>query len=361
MPTVGSTAGPDYATQINAAILEIRTTVDSKVTPAGFQMSADLSFLDSATYRAATNLERVNYQNKSVAINASTYPRALYVVNGELYYNDASGRQIQVTNAGALNISATGGITGAGYGSSGVEVAWSSADAAYKFKTAAGADAYADLWCDDVLLNDGSGNYWRIQSPALAGDLTLELPNAYPASTSLMQMSSAGVVSLTRDPSVTTVTTSGLITAGAGLTASVNQDVTISGTGKYKHGAYVLQIHAAAGLCDTAANYSFSDDAWVGNNVIHFPVMLPIGSRITSIDILANYTGGTGTLQLYYRGTAGNVSASGPHTTATTGIAVQTVDVTDSTIGADRAYYVEIDTSNAADIFYGLAITYDRP
>lgn len=215
IPTVSSTVGPTYASQVNAALAEIHATLDVKVTPAGMDMNANLSFLSGGSYYALTNVERMNLQNKGAAINATTYPVALYAVSGDLYFNDNSGRQVRVTNGGALNIAATGGITGAGYGSGGVEVNWAVADLAYKLKS--GAATYASAWMNDLYLNDGDTNFVRITAQAMAADYALTLPAALPGSTSLLTLSSAGAIAASRDPSVDTVTTTGNTTVGGSL------------------------------------------------------------------------------------------------------------------------------------------------
>ena len=45
----------------------------------------------------------------------------------------------------------------------------------------------------------------------------------------------------------TTLGVTGLITASAGLTASANQDVTISGTGRFKHGSIIRTVSPPRG------------------------------------------------------------------------------------------------------------------
>ena len=118
LPTVGVTVGPTYATQVNTALQSLINILEAKVTPAGLDISSDLSFKSGVNYSAALNMERATYENKSSALNAASFPVAIYVANGELYYNDNAGNQVQISNNGTLDVSALAGITGSGYGSS---------------------------------------------------------------------------------------------------------------------------------------------------------------------------------------------------------------------------------------------------
>lgn len=195
LPTVSVTTGPTYATQINAAIQEIRDTVDAAVTPAGIDIDDDLSFLSGGTNYSAIDLKKVAFEDQGIALPAASNPNAVYVRGGELYYNDDASQQVQITNGGALNISATGGITGTGYGSSGVEVNWNAGSTQYRFKSGSGNNDYAHIVANDLLLNDGSDNFIRFASPALAADYTVTWPNAVPASTLPLLMSNAGTLS----------------------------------------------------------------------------------------------------------------------------------------------------------------------
>lgn len=344
IPTVGVTAGPQYATDINAALAEIRATLNAKVTPAGMDLNAALSLLSGGVYSPITDIERAHFQNKSAAINATTYPRALYAVNGELYFNDGAGNQVQVTNAGVLNLAATGGITGAGYGSGGVTVAWDAGAGAYRFKTGSGADQYAALIADDILLRDGSSHAWRISSPALAADLNLQLPAAYPGATSLLQMSSAGVVSASNSVPA--------LTALAGITGSANQHFTVSGTGRFKHGdiAFVLGaplVLATAGATPPTRSASNSPAPVFGSGCdgyASWTLQLPVGSRIRSV---------TFTIDNTTVGTSGSIIYS--LTRTTTGVVDTVSTTTDSTNDDNDVVLSAIDHTVVDDCLYTIS------
>lgn len=318
-PSVG-TAGPDYATSVNAAIAEIQATLAAKVTPAGMDLNSALSFLSGGTNYPITDLERLNMQNKGVAINAATYPRALYVVNGDLYFNDGAGNQVRLTNGGVLNVASVGGITGAGYGASGVEVNWDSAASAYRFKTGAGADAYGALVCDDLLLRDGSSHAWRLRSPALAADLNLDLPSAYPSASRPVVMSSAGVLSTPEVPP-------------HGEVAIVVPPI---GTGT-----------PAAGITYNQGSISISNTA--DSQTAFFPIYgLRANDRIRELSVFFNFTA-AGTSEVI----TVNLTLNG----ATLGVSGATVGGTDQTVTIDFGAGHIV----AANAVYGILLTVGGP
>ncbi len=291
LPTVGTTAGPTWATDLNTAIQDVIDVLETKVTPAGMDINADLSFRSSGTSYRAKDLKAVSLTNQDSTLAAATYPSTLFStdVDGELYYNDNNGRQVQVTSDGAVNVSTSGGITGSGYGSTSVEVNWDSANMQYKLRSGSGADDYADVLCRDLKLNDGSANTLTVSAPALAADYTLTLPNAVPAaSNSLLEMDTSGNVTTTKTPSVTTVTTSGALAVGGGT----------------RLGA--IQSYSGAQTITTADSMIFWTGTTAGANRI---LTLP-ASPATGQVLFIVFVGGTGALTLARNGKNINGAAS---------------------------------------------------
>ncbi len=428
LPTVGDpfiTAAP----QVTTALTALEVELERKVTPADMSMSADLSFLVSGTYSRVTNLLASSYKLNAAALSAVTYPRSLYFtgVDGDLYVNDGAGRAVQVTASGALNVASTGAISSTGapaYGSSGVTLRWDGADLEYEMRAGAGADDYADARLDDVLFNDGSGNFIRMGSPALAADYTLNLPNAVSPTNGIIAASTAGAVTtlaFTNTPTVTSLTTtgaatiggaatvgttlgvtglstlaslsvtgaavvgtnitvsgtstvaavtaSGLITANAGLTAGNNQDVTVSGTGQYKHGSKQRVIPAAAYVnlsgtlvIDALANWGGSATAYVD-----IPLPMEVGERIISVAVGVNdASGGSLTVTLYSHNISTGAIASVVSDTSTgTGWQLVTLSSADgagmpATVASSVAYFVRVLTADSGDRIGASILTYDR-
>jgi len=110
VPTVQS--GPEYAENINAAFTQVdqhdhSTGKGTPVTPAGMNINTDLDFNNND----ATELRSTRYQDQSSPISAPTDLNCLYVAGDELYYNDSTGTQVQLTQGGSV-AGSSGNITG---------------------------------------------------------------------------------------------------------------------------------------------------------------------------------------------------------------------------------------------------------
>lgn len=332
IPVVGVTTGPTFAVQINAAIAEIRATVDAKVTPAGIDINADLSFLSGITRFAATDVERIAFDNKGAPIAAATFPTAVFVSGGDLFFNDASARQVQITAGGAVNVSTTGGITGAGYGTGGVELNYDSGTNSYRFRSGVGTDSFAAIECDDVILRDGSGNTCRFVAPAMAANYTLTVPAAVPGSTSLIQMDAAGAL-----------TASNALAVNQSITTSGTGGIVIGGTGDYKRGQKVSKLSLISGYQESGTNAVKQTSGGITNGRISFTTpttgndwVVPIprlqeGERIISVRarVNENLSGGNQRITLQLRRSAATSSVLATQNTSGSGVQ----DIT-ATLGA---------------------------
>jgi hypothetical protein len=104
-----------------------------------------------------------------------------------------------------------------------------------------------------------------------------------------------------------TITSAGLITALAGLTAGVNQDITLSGTGEIKHGAKDVPVLASEfnSFYDTTANepgvinfangQGFNSATTSGSQESRASVKLPVGAVVTRVQLYWDRGGTTGT------------------------------------------------------------------
>lgn len=195
LPTVGAANGGGLAiaAMINSAFNAIIARLETKVTTAGLDLNADVSLKSGAVYSGLKDVHRVSLYNNAAALSAVTYPQAVYAVGSDLYFNDAAGNQVRIVTAGEVDVSSVGGITGAGYGSSGVELTWNGTE--YVFKSGTGADALSAVKMNDVMLHDGSGNYVRLGAATMGADYNLTLPAAVPTSIAQVLVSAAGQVS----------------------------------------------------------------------------------------------------------------------------------------------------------------------
>lgn len=102
-----------------------------------------------------------------------------------------------------------------------------------------------------------------------------------------------------------TLGVTGLITAHAGLTADVDQHITLQGDGMLKHGNRVLPIHASAWNGQSAGGVPVYGDAFTaapagGTVALRAPILLPNGKRITGVTVrvIDNSGGGPTTVQV---------------------------------------------------------------
>lgn len=111
IPVVGIDLGPDWALNIDVslALIDLHDHSTGKgvpVTPSGINISSDLTF----SLNNATNLRSVRFSNNGLLAGANDLG-CLYESGGELYYNDALGNQVKITQNGSVVVS-NGNISG---------------------------------------------------------------------------------------------------------------------------------------------------------------------------------------------------------------------------------------------------------
>ena len=176
-----------------------------------------------------------------------------------------------------------------------------------------------------------------------------------------------------------TLGVTGLITATAGLTAAVNQDVTVSGSGEFKHGELVSSLPPAAGILAVGSSWQMlkNDGAvaaqWLvpsgANDAVLFPIVLKHGDRIKSIDVFVRDTAAANAISCdLWKSTpttGANAKAGSTDTSAGDGTR-QTLNIGSltETLATDTIYQliVRADTATGTThAIYGIEVTYDRP
>jgi hypothetical protein len=193
-----------------------------------------------------------------------------------------------------------------------------------------------------------------------------------------MTVSTAGVLAASATPTLTTLTTTGVTTSGglhtasAGVTAAANQHVTVSGTGKFKHGDKTMSWlpHFF---------YETNSGDWVigGSNLEYIistagnSARVPLhglsaGDRIKSVTV-AVYGDGAADLDwsLSRRDSANGGSTFGPGAVTVTNPAAawadSASDVTDYTLLAGDTIQLLLAPSAAGIRIGPITVTYDRP
>lgn len=103
LPTVSVTLGPEWATELNAAL----ETVDAHdhtsgkgrpITTSALSIDADLDF----NLFRAIDLRSSQYTNLVTPLSGATNASSVYVSGGNLYYTNSSGVVVQITSGGSV-------------------------------------------------------------------------------------------------------------------------------------------------------------------------------------------------------------------------------------------------------------------
>lgn len=224
------TLGPLWAQELNTAFGVIDNHDHSSgkglpVTPAGLNINAALTF----NTKSATDLGLARFTSLGAVLVGLLDKNQVYVVNGELYYQDGSGTNVQITAAGSVNIAGVGGISGL----SGTTAALTYSNSLKTFILTQDSGISAKLDTGRVTIRDevGSANGVTLKSPSsLAGSYTLTLPAALPASTKILTVTSGGVVGAAYDVDGSTleVSSNSLRLKDAGITTAKIGDAQVS-------------------------------------------------------------------------------------------------------------------------------------
>lgn len=134
LPVVGTTVGPTWATMLNTALGVVDTHDHStgkgvKVTQNGINLTGILEFNDNHL----SELKSSRFQEQASPLGTGSDIRSLYVSGGNLYYNNASGNQIQLTSGSQINVVGLGGF-GGDYISAGASVIYTDSTKLYTFR-----------------------------------------------------------------------------------------------------------------------------------------------------------------------------------------------------------------------------------
>tara|TARA_R110002020_G_scaffold207256_3_gene412678 strand:+ start:16481 stop:17587 length:1107 start_codon:yes stop_codon:yes gene_type:complete len=358
LPTQGSNSGT-WGTDLNTELNKVITAIEAQVPASAIDFSANF---DLNGY-GLVDVDHVAFEQQS---SVTTLNSAWFDTAGNFYVTDGGTNQVQITASGALNNASAGGLgdSGGTYGTSGITFDWDGT--LYNAKDGSGANDYANVRMDALQLRDGSGNDLTVAAPSMSTNYTLTLPAAVPGSTALVQVSAAGVASYSN-------TVTSLITASAGVTASVNQDFTTSGTGAYNHGTYQESYGGIAGqMVDSSDNVYFAQGDYVhasradaaGTSVWSLWVAKKVGKTVESIDLYWDPQGTVGTKTFLARSAAvstgtTNIEGSSSPTTATSGIITLNLVTSSFPLTANEGVVITASLPQGVDII-GVDINYSE-
>jgi hypothetical protein len=127
LPTVGVTAGPTYATLVNAWMTELEAAWAVKIVPSELNMNAALDM----NSQDVDDCNTVKLDNQGSEVTGAGNAYRLNAFNGELYFCDGSGTSVKITDGGVL--SGVSGDIGGDYGDSNEEITYSAANNTYVF------------------------------------------------------------------------------------------------------------------------------------------------------------------------------------------------------------------------------------
>ena len=174
VPSVGDSE-TDASADVSAILVEMKARLDDKVTPSEIDINADLDYSSNSLTTVASM--------QFVTQGSDAGEERLYTKNDgtfdELWFENSNGDVCQITKSGAVNVSATGTIEGAGYGSGGVAVNWNAAGPNYQLKGGSGADDYPNVPINEAHLRAGSAHAVTLAAAAaMSSDYTVTFPSA---------------------------------------------------------------------------------------------------------------------------------------------------------------------------------------
>lgn len=199
VPGPSGRPGPSWATDLISALQLLdshnhASGSGARITPAGMSINQDLTFGGFN----ATNLNSSRYSSLVATLSGSSDKNCVYVVGGNLYFNNNSGTAIQLTSGGSINVASIGAITG-DYSTAGAAISYNNTTKNYTFFQGAPNTTYlASLTAGSVTVTEmvASGNGVTLKVPAsFAASYSMTLPASLPGSTLPVSMSNTGALS----------------------------------------------------------------------------------------------------------------------------------------------------------------------
>ena len=312
-----------------------------------------------------TNMGEIGFATTTTG----TVAKGLRVVANELTWRNSGGVDVTLTNGTSLNTTLVGGITG-DYSSTDADCEYDDATKAYEMKQDESPDHFAKVKCADLHLYEatsGITSFVTVKSPgSLAASYSVTMPTALPVSgTRLVTLTSAGVMSHTLTPTVTTLETTGNLTIGGDINTTGDvQGGTLTSDADVKHGSLTKQLHASegngsfSGISATTGRQSGGAENWF------LRIPFDVGDVIESVRFVYDRGGNNITFALERQGIAGGASVSIDSGTDTAAATWATTTLNGGslpyTIAADNFLYVFMTTAGAGTLFMGVTVVYSR-
>ena len=312
LPVVGVTQGPQWATLINNAFTLIdshnhTTGNGSRVPVAGLNINADLGL---SGFNLASVLS-TRYQNQTAALAGAGDVRSTYVVNGDLFYNNASGVAVQITSGTGINIASLGTIGGDYGGSNPAAVNFSEATSTYSFLESPGIVGRMGFGPFTVFNESLASSGVTITAAPSFSSYTMALPNSAPVDNTVIKGASSGQLSfgqVVEGEIASSVAGAGLVGAN-GVPLAVNPDnstlevvtdaVQIKDLGvttaKLADGAVTQAKREALNIITTPSSGSFINSSGTPTAVTNLSATITTTGRPVMVQMVSASTASSGT------------------------------------------------------------------
>lgn len=350
VPPVG-TAGPQYATDIDTILSEVVNRLTKKVplTSVNFNTSLDLSG------NSLLNASNMTLTSQTGAPSGSPFNR-FASFSGNLYWVNALGA-VQITSGATLNAAALAGITGDYGGANPAQLNYVAIDTRYNFYSnfATGTWAYARALGFDVAGGATSTAFARLLWGG-SSNITLTLPATLPADNQLLSVDNTGA-----------------ITVGTSAFLANNNNITLRGTGTYKHGTksiYTTPINADASVISGSLNVvsqGVGISSGAGDYIVKLPTM-PSHFRLVNLTIgftlAANRTNLTAQIVKYGSGDPATATFTNVGSAlANSGTAQMSVSGVNAQPGVGEVFWLRLTTTGGytGGTLYSIRFDYDIP
>lgn len=317
------------------------------VKTAGISINADLAMSSGGNFYALKDVKALDFQPQAAA-GMTSYSSALFANSSDsnnLYFRNASGTNVRITNGNQLDITVAGGI-GGDYTAVAAEAAFSDAGKEYTWKQKDPDNFWAAMRSGPVRiaqLDTTESVYVEVAAPAaLASSYTLTLPTGAPATANAVMMSATGALS----------------------TLTTNDNITVSGTGQFKHGSRQMNISSLAFRVLTGTpTVSGANGTITGVCTLAAEIPLPALKRILSMAWGLD-RGGAGTITLDLMRSASLAAGAAINTTTVnsgTGVTVTASTAINESVSSLNQYWLRVTMDNAANVFHYAGVLFDEP
>jgi len=336
-----------------------------KIPSASLNVNADIPINSAGTHYALTDALAFDMFPTSTG-SVAAYSSALFTnsADNNLYFRNAASQLVQITSGSTINVTVAGAI-GGDYGPSGYLLDATTATDYYHFyqEFVTGVRQYAgvahgqlDIFEQKAAPAAGvPANRVRQKSPAgLAASYDLTWLTALPAANTLMMVDNTGAITA----------------PVASATLPNNMNLTLQGTGDYKHGNLkydqgpLTQIATVGSISFGATADSIEGTISTTGGTVYFPLQnLLVGDRVQTVAIFGTAANEPTVTLIRDSGIHGATTPATSSAGTITGTNQKTLTVTTpfALVSGGENLWLKVVTGASTFIVAHIEITFDRP